>query len=233
MNKKCYVVATIKPWNIARFRELSASLPGEWRLISDKNELTVDALSALSPRYIFFPHWSWIVPKDILDRWECVCFHMADVPYGRGGSPLQNLISRGHQQTKLTALKMEESLDTGPVYKKIDLSLRGSAQSIFEEMSHKVYQLINYIIENEPTPVAQSGEACEFKRRTPQQSVMPESGEIADIYDHIRMLDADTYPRAFIQYGEFELELRDAELDASGNLSAKVHLKKRSEENDS
>ena len=55
---------------------------------------------------------------------------MTDLPYGRGGSPLQNLIIRGHRDTQLTALKCEENVDEGPVYAKTPLSLSGSAEEI-------------------------------------------------------------------------------------------------------
>ena len=101
-----YIVATIKEWNIKEFHEKTPKLPGNWHLVSDKQELTIELINSLKPRYIFFPHWSWIVPEDILNNAECVCFHMSDVPYGRGGSPLQNLIVRGHKNTKITALRM-------------------------------------------------------------------------------------------------------------------------------
>lgn len=67
-----------------------------------------------------------MVPEAVLIAAECVCFHMTDVPYGRGGSPLQNLIVRKHKKTKLTALKMTEEIDAGPVYCKRELSLDGS-----------------------------------------------------------------------------------------------------------
>ena len=52
-------------------------------------------LKKITPRYIFFLHWDWRVPHVIWQQHECVCFHMTDVPYGRGGSPLQNLILEG------------------------------------------------------------------------------------------------------------------------------------------
>ena len=97
-----YLVCTIKSWNIDAFKERTPDFPGNWHLMSDKDELAMDKLKEINPRYIFFPHWSWIVPEDILNAYECVCFHMTDVPYGRGGSPLQNLIIRGHKDTKLT-----------------------------------------------------------------------------------------------------------------------------------
>ncbi len=38
-------------------------------------------------------------------KFECVCFHMTDVPYGRGGSPLQNLIIREPQEYETDRVK--------------------------------------------------------------------------------------------------------------------------------
>ncbi|USE39412.1 formyltransferase family protein [Endozoicomonas sp. SCSIO W0465] len=217
-----YIVATIKKWNTDQFNKKVCNFPGEWNLITSPEELTIENLEKINPRYIFFPHWSWIVPNEVLKRWECVCFHMADVPYGRGGSPLQNLIVRGHKKTKLSALKMIDELDAGPVYKKIPLDLSGSAQEIFERMAPEIFDLINYIVTEEPTPEAQSGIATVFKRRTKDQSKLPESATLEVLYDHIRMLDAETYPKAFIQYGSVRLEFDKAKIDATGELTARV-----------
>ncbi|WP_391088873.1 hypothetical protein [Vibrio sp. NH-UV-68] len=221
-----YLVATIKPWNIEQFHKVKDTLPGNWHLVSDHTELTVELLERLDPRYIFFPHWSWIVPSVILERWECVCFHMADVPYGRGGSPLQNLIVRGYNETKLSALRMVSELDAGPVYRKFPLSLEGSAQDIFHRMAPLMLDLAREIATDEPEPKEQEGEVTVFKRRTPEQSVLPSNGEIANLYDHIRMLDAETYPTAFLEYGEFRLEFSQAEIGEDGQLSACVTIVK-------
>jgi hypothetical protein len=51
------------------------------------------------------PHWSHLIPESIWGPCPTVIFHMTDLPYGRGGSPLQNLIQRGHSSTMLTALR--------------------------------------------------------------------------------------------------------------------------------
>lgn len=216
-----YVVASTKSWNLDQFRTTTPQLPGDWYWISDRAELTLERLDELQPRYVFFPHWSWIVPQAIVEKFECVCLHMTDLPYGRGGSPLQNLIEKGHQKTKLTALRMTTEVDAGPVYRKIDLSLQGSARSIFEDMARKSYELIRFIVHEEPEPKAQSGEVTHFVRRTPEQSEF--KGEItpAKLYDLIRMLDADTYPLAYSIVGDYRLEFKDASLD-SDTVSATV-----------
>lgn len=80
------------------------------------------------------------MPREITDNWECVVFHMTDLPYGRGGSPLQNLIVRGHKDTKISAVRMTEKLDGGPVYMKHALFLDGSAQEIFVRCSDIIFQ---------------------------------------------------------------------------------------------
>src|SRR5712671_2452257 len=140
--KQNYVVATIKPWNLSQFATRMPHLPGRWHLIETSDGLTPAVIASLQPRYIFFPHWSWKVPEEITRDFECVCFHMTDVPYGRGGSPLQNLITRGHKETVISALRMTSERDAGPVYMKTRLWLDGSAQEIFERASTIVFDMI-------------------------------------------------------------------------------------------
>lgn len=199
-------------------------LPGRWILFDTAQELTAELIDELRPRYLFFPHWSWRVPGEILAAAECVCFHMTDVPYGRGGSPLQNLIVRGHKETMVSALKMVEEMDAGPVYLKRPFGLFGRAQEIYERLSDLVYDMIAEIVEREPEPVPQTGPATLFPRRTPDQSLLPETGSLETLYDHIRMLDAETYPRAFLDHGAWRLEFSHAELE-DGDLRARVVIR--------
>ena len=162
--------------------------------------LTLDFARQLAPRYVFFLHWSWKVPEQVVREFECVCFHMTDVPFGRGGSPLQNLIVRGHRQTKLTALRMTEEFDAGPVYRKEGLSLEGGAEEIYLRAGRTSAKMIEGIVREEMTPVAQKGKSVKFKRRTPSESEVCNLVSLEQLYDFIRMLDAEGYPRAFLQH---------------------------------
>ena len=223
---RSYVVCTVKPWNIAAFRERTPMLAGLWHLIEDPADLSPDVLQRWSPRYLFFPHWSWKVPHELIERYECVCFHMTDVPYGRGGSPLQNLILRHHSSTMLTALRMTDQLDAGPVYGKRPLSLAGRAEDIFTRTAGLTYNLIDEIISKEPVPVPQTGEVVRFRRRTPDESVLPAGGSASELYDFIRMLDAPTYPKAFIESGHWRLEFDQARLASTDEVEARVVIRK-------
>jgi len=219
-----YIVAAKGDWNRKSFEKYSKILPGHWLFCSNPSELD-SLLKDANPRYIFFPHWSWIVPESILDNNECVCFHMTDLPFGRGGSPLQNLIVRGFQDTVLTALKMESGIDTGPVYYKNPLSLKGSAKEIYKRASDLSWKMIADFVSDNPDSTPQEGEVVNFKRRTPDQSLIPNGLSFNEIYDYIRMLDAPGYPKAFIKDNGYHLEFRDAAL-ADNELSAKVTFKK-------
>ena len=201
---KTYVVVGSRPWNRDLFESRVRHFPGRWFFIGDRDELTFERLSEYAPRHVFFLHWSWIVPPSIVERFECVCFHMTDLPFGRGGSPLQNLIVRGHRGTVLTAFRMSGELDAGPVYLKQSLSLEGSADDIYRRAGEISAEMISRIVTEEPAPVPQTGEVTIFSRRTPGQSeITSEVLDLERLHDHIRMLDADGYPRAFVRVGDF------------------------------
>lgn len=216
-------MAAIHQWNKEIFDRDISPLPGIWFFVDSKDQLNKGLVYRVKPSYIFFLHWSWKVPKEILDAYQCVAFHMTDVPYGRGGSPLQNLIVRGHKTTKLTALRMTEEFDAGPVYLKRDLNLDGSAQEIYIRASRLAANMIREIIQNETTPVLQEGDSTIFKRRRPDESEIPEVAGIEQLYDFIRMLDADGYPRAFLNYGGHRYEFSNVSVK-EGQLKAEVDV---------
>lgn len=225
-----FVIATIKSWNIKKAEEMVKESNHQIKLITDKNELNYENLNSFNPEYIFFPHWSWIIPDNIYNNFNCVVFHMTDLPYGRGGSPLQNLIVRGIENTKISALKVDGGLDTGPIYLKKDLNLNGTAEEIFIRASNLIFnEMIPEIINNEITPKEQKGEVVGFKRREPYQSEIKKNFALSKVYDYIRMLDAEGYPDAFIEYGDIKLEFSRAKLTADG-IVANVKIKRLNED---
>ena len=177
----------------------------------------------MAPRYVFVLHWSWRIPASIVEAYRCVGFHMTDLPYGRGGTPLQNLIARGHRETILTAFRMVDELDAGPIYLKEKLSLEGSAEEILIRATRLSARLIERMIAEPPTPVPQCGEPVIFTRRTPAQSRIPSAASLDALYDFVRMLDAETYPRAFLEHGGFRYEFGAADLH-DGRIEARVTI---------
>lgn len=207
------IIATIRPWNIARAKQWKPPAGYRKILITKKEDLTAERLKKLAPRYVFFPHWSWIIPNDAWKNFECIVFHMTDLPFGRGGSPLQNLLVRGMYKTKVSAIRVVAGLDAGPVYLKRPLNIsKGSAEQIFNEVSKLSFEMMGEILKRQPKPKRQNGKAVVFQRRSPEMSRMPSRMTIRQIYDFIRMLDAPEYPVAFIEHGNMRIEFRNAQL---------------------
>lgn len=230
MNKKNIIIATIKSWNINNFDKLKEKdNQFNWILLTENEQLTPQYLKEIQPVYVFFPHWSWIIPKNIYSNYNCVVFHMTDLPFGRGGSPLQNLISRGIYNTRISAIKVVQGLDAGDIYMKQDLDLsNGSASEIFRTASDKIFTMILKIAHNNPTPTKQEGEIVEFMRRTPDESLIPKDADISKVYDWIRMLDGEGYPNAFLETDKLKFKFFSAQIDDNKKfIEAKVKIERR------
>lgn len=212
------VICTIKSWNISNFYKLKEQLKNNYNLllISDKNILKFDYLQSISPKYIFFPHWSWIIPKEIVNNFNCIIFHMTDLPYGRGGSPLQNLIIRKIYNTKISALKAIEELDSGDIYLKKNFYIgNGSCEEIFIKLSEIVFfEMIPEIINKNIKPIKQEGKVISFKRRKKEDSNIFNNSfkSLVDFYDFIRMLDGEGYPSAYIDINNFRIKFTEANI---------------------
>lgn len=150
--------------------------------ITQKKDFTPENLKKFGDLdYVFIPFWSWYIPSEIYGNWECVIFHMTDLPFGRGASPLQNLIMRGYKETKISALRCFKEIDAGPIYCKRPLSLDGSANQIYERADRIIRtQMIPYILGNKLIPEPQVGTPVYFEKWTNN-----------NIYDFIRMLETD------------------------------------------
>ena len=191
---------------------LGAITGDEFILVTHREQLTRTFLDEVQPRYVFLPHWSYLIPADIYERFECVIFHMTDVPFGRGGSPLQNLVARGIYQTRMSALRCVAELDAGQVYLKRELCLHGSAEEIYRRAGEVIGDMIVEIVRTHPEPQAQQGEVVTFRRRTPEESDIRELADLQQVFDYIRMLDAGDYPRAFLETKHLRFEFERAAL---------------------
>ena len=62
MNK--YIIASSKDWfqnsiTATDFEEFN------FTYLNNKEDLELSTIKKINPRFIFFPHWSWMVPKEI------------------------------------------------------------------------------------------------------------------------------------------------------------------------
>lgn len=222
-----YLIVSEKSWNKGLVNSLQSKFSNEFILISKREDFNYANVLELNPARIFVPHWSYIIPPEIFENFETIVFHMTDLPYGRGGSPLQNLIVRGFTQTKISALKVIKEMDAGDIYLKMELSLHGTAQEIFERANEVIEKMIIEIIENRLQPIPQVGEPFLFTRRKQSDGNISELDNLTKIYDFIRMLDAEGYPNAYLETEYFKFEFVNANLQNENQLVANVRITKK------
>jgi methionyl-tRNA formyltransferase len=223
-----FVVASSRAWGRRVGERLAQKDLGEVVVFTERGELTVRRLEEFAPTLVFIPHWSWLIPADVWGRFECVLFHMTALPFGRGGSPLQNLVVRGLRETTISAIRVTGELDAGPVYLQRPLSLAGTADEIFLRAEPIVQAMIEMIARTRPTPVPQQGEPVIFTRRKPADGDVAGLPGLEAVYDHIRMLDGEGYPPAFVEAGGFRFEFTRAALRGD-HVKAGVRITRRSE----
>ena len=221
-----YLFVSGKPWHDKIFLELKKNKKQNWYRIKDKSEFNLSFINKICPSKIFIPHWSYKISQEIWSNYECILFHMTDLPYGRGGSPLQNLITRGKTKTKISAIKINQEIDQGDIYIKKSLSLEGSARMIFERSSPIILNMINEIINTKIILKKQVGEVTYFSRRKEEQSDIKDIEELICVYDHIRMLDCEGYPNAFLETKNFKFFFKNASIE-NNEIQANVRIAKK------
>jgi methionyl-tRNA formyltransferase len=220
------IIASSKKWFINELNE--KEIDCGFKIISKKEDLNIENLKSIDPKYIFFPHWNWKVPSDIYENYKCILFHIAPLPVGRGGSPIQNLILGKYSNAPLNAIQMVGEIDAGPVYLSKNLELKGRLSEIFERATPLIISMINEILENEPVPKPQIGNPTYFQRRTDLDNELPINNEdINHLYDFIRMLDDIEYPKPYLDIGFYRLSFNSAEIK-DGELISQVKITKKS-----
>ncbi len=83
-----------------------------------KSPEALDQLQSLSPDLMVVAAYGLILPAAVLEcpRLGCLNIHASLLPRWRGAAPIQRAIAAGDEYTGISLMKMEQGLDTGPVY---------------------------------------------------------------------------------------------------------------------
>lgn len=190
------------------------------------NKFSIDDLRRIQPDWIFFFHWSEIVPESIFNEFRCVVIHTGNLPDDRGGSPIQNQILKGTVSTRVNLIEMKSEVDSGGIYTNKQITLQGSLRDIWFTIAGVASDLIIECVQKKLSPIPQSGNSNSYKRRKNNELIFEDSKDISYIYDQIRMLDAEDYPNPYIQIGRYVLEFSRAKI-INGEIISDVKIIKK------
>ena len=182
-------------------------------IFKDK-DLSYKTIRKINPEIIFFIYWHWKIKSLIYKNYLCVGFHSSPLPYGRGGSPIQNMILRGHKHTKVCAIKIQDKIDSGDIFLREKISLQGNLDDIWLRINKKIFFMIKKFIDKIPSSKKQSGKITIFRRLKPNQSSLSSEKNLKKIYDQIRMRDTKltNIKPTFINHKNLIISFKEAKL---------------------
>lgn len=118
-----------------------------------RDEEVVKEVLGIECDYIVVAAYGQILPKKILEHAPCINLHASILPQYRGASPIQQTLLHGDKQTGVTAMLMDEGLDTGDILKitTIDVADDEMAGSLFERLTEAAAQLTVEVLREFPT----------------------------------------------------------------------------------
>jgi len=104
-----------------------------------KDEQLLARLHAAGAQAMVVAAYGLILPRAVLELFPlgCINIHASLLPRWRGAAPIQRAILAGDNDTGISIMRMEEGLDTGPVYlmKSITIAAQDTAGTLHDKLA--------------------------------------------------------------------------------------------------
>ncbi len=191
---------------------------------------TVEELTKIECDYIVVAAYGQILPREILEHAPCINLHASILPHYRGASPIQQTLLNGDTKTGVTAMLMDEGLDTGDIIKikEIDVDESEMAESLFERLTDVACELSIDVLENfnSYTPIKQDDSASSHCTKITKHDGEVDFDDASALFNKYRAFTP--WPGIYLKSG---LKLKKIELveKESQNESGKIlHVEKDS-----
>ncbi len=145
-----------------RARELGIPVEKPKRL--RKNPAFVERLRSLAPEVGVLAAYGKIVPKEVLEAFPkgILNLHPSLLPAYRGAAPVNWALIRGERETGVSIMRLDEGMDTGPVYRQERVAIRPheTALELSERLRDRGIELLLEVLDrlDELAPTPQRGE---------------------------------------------------------------------------
>ncbi|MDA3076087.1 methionyl-tRNA formyltransferase [Campylobacter sp. JMF_04 NA10] len=219
--KQILTPPSVKIWAQENLKSVPIFQPN--RLREGDNERII---RELAPEFIVVAAYGQILPEGILEIAPCINLHASILPKFRGASPIQSAILAGEAQTGVTAMLMDEGLDTGDMLGFARTSCEGKmASELFSELGELAGELIVKVLQNftQISPIKQnSALASHCKKILKSDGLVDFSESASEIYNKFRALTP--WPGIYTASGlkilnlELAQDFKDKEFDKFGQI---------------
>lgn len=193
-----------------------------------------EIMEKYTPDFLIVAAYGKILPKKVLD-WAKIApinVHASLLPYYRGAAPIQWSVRNGDKESGISIMKMEEGLDSGPIYQMAHLTLAQdeTTGSLFERLALLSGEILPDALEsiknNQLIPEAQDETKVTF---APMFDKGDEKINWTKSANEVRNLihALSPSPGAYTYFGELRVKLYKAELSkGEGEAGSVIKIEK-------
>ena len=162
-----------------------------------------EAIVEAKPDYIVVAAFGQLLPKSILDIAPCINLHASLLPQYRGASPVQQSLLNGDKFTGITAMLMEEGLDSGPIlgYRYFKIPQTMLLPELMNKLSDDACALTREVIHRFDTiePMEQNRAVATHCKKIKKSDGLVDFSSASRFYDKYRAFEG--WPGIFLEGG--------------------------------
>ncbi len=162
-----------------------------------------EAIVGAKPDYIVVAAFGQLLPKSILDIAPCINLHASLLPQYRGASPVQQSLLNGDKFTGITAMLMEEGLDSGPIlgYRYFKIPQTMLLPELMNKLSDDACALTREVIHRFDTiePMEQNRAVATHCKKIKKSDGLVDFSSASRFYDKYRAFEG--WPGIFLEGG--------------------------------
>lgn len=194
------------------------------------DEGVYEAIVEAKPDFIVVAAFGQLLPKSILEIAPCINLHASLLPQYRGASPVQQSLLNGDTFTGVTAMLMEEGLDSGPIlgYRYFKIPETMLLPQLMNRLSDDACLLTREIIHGFDTiePMEQNRAMATHCKKIKKSDGLVNFSSASDFYDKYRAFEG--WPGIFLENGMKIKEVSLVETDTQNNMGEILELRNES-----
>ncbi len=193
-----------------------------------RDEAVVNELLATPCDMIIVAAYGQILPKAILEYVPCINLHASILPHYRGASPIQQSLLNNDTQSGVTAMWMDEGLDTGSIIKieTITIGEDEMVESLYSRLTETAVHLTLDVIRNwdRKSAVSQNDEQATNCKKIIKSDGLIDFTDAREIYNRYRAYTP--WPGLFNESGLKIKEMKLEEVTSLGEAGKIIHMDK-------
>ena len=194
------------------------------------DEGVFEAIVEANPDFIVVAAFGQLLPKKILDIAPCINLHASLLPQYRGASPVQQSLLNGDDFTGITAMLMEEGLDSGPIlgYRYFKIPPTMLLPELMRRLSDDACALTLDIIHHFETlaPIEQNQALATHCKKIKKADGLVDFSNASKFYDKYRAFEG--WPGIFVEGGMKIKEVSLLETETQNSMGEILELKEAS-----